>query len=262
MKIRFLIIIVFVILLVVSLMVVSNWEQIQEEIWYVTGEYNRDSDIPTITWDYPWMYMGVLVTFLIIGTIIIGSIIFGSIILLFRERKMKPRYKILIVGIIIISTIWFLQSPSFFGQPECLDLIIIRGDGYTSREGDCRNLNNLERIHQICCDESKYLPSIDGKVTDSLTILNAERDAKLDAGYKLYPGVGWVALTDQNIVEPIYREHPETGEKVLDLDAIIKMIESEPTDPVPIPEPRQLHLGYFSCSSDTTYKDGVCFVNP
>ena len=61
------------------------------------------------------------------------------------------------------------------------------------------------------------------KVTDSLSIPNTERDIKLAAGYKLYPGVGWVSPEDQlRQVEPIYRENPSTGENVLDLDAMIE----------------------------------------
>lgn len=59
------------------------------------------------------------------------------------------------------------------------------------------------------------------KVTDSLLIPNETRDAKLAAGYKLYPGVGWVSPAEQNTMEPIYRVHPVTGEKVLDLDAML-----------------------------------------
>ncbi len=47
----------------------------------------------------------------------------------------------------------------------------------------------------------------------------AERQAKLDDGYKLYPGVGWVKNDNTN---PIYTTHPETGEKIMDLDAMIK----------------------------------------
>jgi len=58
-------------------------------------------------------------------------------------------------------------------------------------------------------------------ITDSLTIPNAERDLKLDAGYKLYPGIGWVAPADQNTMEAIYTDNPETGERILDLDAMI-----------------------------------------
>ncbi len=60
------------------------------------------------------------------------------------------------------------------------------------------------------------------KVTDSLTIPNETRDLKLAAGYKLYPGVGWISPAEQKTVEPIYRDHPETGDKVLDIDAMIK----------------------------------------
>ena len=61
------------------------------------------------------------------------------------------------------------------------------------------------------------------KVTGSLAIPNAERDIKLAARYKLYPGVGWVSPEDQfRQIEPIYKENPSTGNNVLDLDAMIK----------------------------------------
>jgi hypothetical protein len=61
------------------------------------------------------------------------------------------------------------------------------------------------------------------KVTDSLTIPNEERDLKLAAGYKLYPGVGWVAPEEQDIVQPIYVENPnKPGEMILNIDAMIE----------------------------------------
>lgn len=34
---------------------------------------------------------------------------------------MKIRYRILIIGIVIIATLWLLWSPSIFGQKECND---------------------------------------------------------------------------------------------------------------------------------------------
>lgn len=37
---------------------------------------------------------------------------------------MKNRYKILIIGIVIISVLLFLQAPSIMGQPECNGEII------------------------------------------------------------------------------------------------------------------------------------------
>ncbi len=67
------------------------------------------------------------------------------------------------------------------------------------------------------------------KVIDSLTIPNEERDLKLAAGYKLYPGVGWVKPSEIKQMEPIYRDHPETKEKVLDLDAMIEKAEKSET---------------------------------
>lgn len=56
---------------------------------------------------------------------------------------------------------------------------------------------------------------------------NMTREEKENAGYKLYPGVGWVAPEEQNQVDPIYRINPETGEQVLDLDAMIKQYEDD-----------------------------------
>lgn len=58
---------------------------------------------------------------------------------------------------------------------------------------------------------------------DSLKVPNAERDLKLATGYKLYPGVGWVKVDEQNIVAAIYRDNPENSEEqILDLDAMIE----------------------------------------
>jgi len=95
----------------------------------------------------------------------------------------------------------------------------------------------LQNVLDNCdCQESGQTPcklprlsyqndthSIDNLDCEWVTISNEERDVKLAAGYKLYPGVGWVAPSEQNTMEPIYRYHPETGEKVLDLDAILKI---------------------------------------
>jgi len=67
------------------------------------------------------------------------------------------------------------------------------------------------------------------KVTDSLTIPNAERDLKLANGYKLYPGLGWIDPTKVKEVEPVYRINPDTGDKVLDLDAMIEKSEKSKT---------------------------------
>ena len=52
---------------------------------------------------------------------------------------MKTRYKILIIGIIIISIILFLWSPSFFGQPECPSII--------NADGQCRSWSNWNWIY-------------------------------------------------------------------------------------------------------------------
>ncbi len=50
---------------------------------------------------------------------------------------------------------------------------------------------------------------------------NPERDAKLDAGYKLYPGVGWVPPDELENQQPLYRVNPDNpGELILDVDAM------------------------------------------
>ena len=58
-------------------------------------------------------------------------------------------------------------------------------------------------------------------VTDSLKISNTERDAKIAAGYKLYPGVGWAHPDDLGNQQPIYMDNPDNpGELSLDIDAM------------------------------------------
>jgi len=67
--------------------------------------------------------------------------------------------------------------------------------------------------------------SSESKVTDSLKIQNTERDAKLAAGYKLYPGVGLVNPYEQkNSTEPIYIDNTNNaGELILDIDTMIQV---------------------------------------
>ena len=60
------------------------------------------------------------------------------------------------------------------------------------------------------------------KITDSLTVPNAERDLKLAAGYKLYPSMGWVEPNKIEQIDPVYRMNHETGDMVLDLDAMLE----------------------------------------
>ncbi len=66
----------------VSLIVVSQRGAIQKEIWHVTGEYDDPDLVPSINYDYGLMYVDVLVTF---G--IIGSIIFGINFIIWKKRK-------------------------------------------------------------------------------------------------------------------------------------------------------------------------------
>lgn len=50
------------------------------------------------------------------------------------SRKMKTRYKIFIIGIVIITSLMFLQAPSILGQPVCND-------------GDCDVWTNWDLIY-------------------------------------------------------------------------------------------------------------------
>ncbi|WP_148680203.1 hypothetical protein [Nitrosopumilus maritimus] len=71
--------------------------------------------------------------------------------------------------------------------------------------------------------DTNYVVESESKITDSLTIPNAERDAKLAAGYKLYPGVGWVHSDDFGDQKPIYKTHPDNpSELILDIDAMLQ----------------------------------------
>ncbi len=72
------------------------------------------------------------------------------------------------------------------------------------------------------------------EVTDiSMPETREQREA---AGYKLFPGVGWVSPQDlPKEIQTVYRVNPETGERVLDLDAMIeKANESKTTNTVGI----------------------------
>ena len=60
----------------------------------------------------------------------------------------------------------------------------------------------------------------------SLKIPNAERDAKLAAGYKLYPDVGWIHPDDLGNQQPIYMDNPNnSGELILDIDSMQQVME-------------------------------------
>ena len=62
------------------------------------------------------------------------------------------------------------------------------------------------------------------EIPDSLKIPNEKRDAKLAAGYKLYPGVGWVHPDAQGNLQPIYKYNPDnSGELILDIDSMIQV---------------------------------------
>ncbi|MGY5148381.1 MAG: hypothetical protein ACW9W4_10325 [Candidatus Nitrosopumilus sp. bin_7KS] len=76
MKTIFLIMLVFTIMLIASLVTVSKMEPIQKEIWYMTGAYDRDPNvpnlIPSLDYDYGLMYVTVLEIFGITGLVIVG----------------------------------------------------------------------------------------------------------------------------------------------------------------------------------------------
>lgn len=86
MKTRFLIIIVFTAMLIASLVAVSKMEPIQKEIWYMTGVYDRDPNVPnlmpSLDYDYGLMYITVLEIF---G--VVGFVLFGIYFIVGRKRK-------------------------------------------------------------------------------------------------------------------------------------------------------------------------------
>jgi hypothetical protein len=70
---------------------------------------------------------------------------------------------------------------------------------------------------------NQYLPTIISKEFQVVSYINSERDTKLAAGYKLYPGVGWVHPDDLGNQKPIYKTHPNnSSELILDLDAMLQ----------------------------------------
>lgn len=75
---------------------------------------------------------------------------------------MKTRYKILIISIVIISIIWFLLSPSFFGQPECSSCELIEDDFMICPDDyDCALWNNWEWIYSsIFVGDDSYPPPV------------------------------------------------------------------------------------------------------
>ena len=66
------IIIAFTILLMVSLIVVSQMETIQQGIWIITWEYADPILTPSLDYDYGTLYVMVLEIFGIIGGAILG----------------------------------------------------------------------------------------------------------------------------------------------------------------------------------------------
>lgn len=77
---------VFTIMLIVSLMAVSEMETIQKEIWYATGKYDRDPSapnlMPSLDYDYGLLYATVLEIFGVSGIVIIGINL-----IIWRKRK-------------------------------------------------------------------------------------------------------------------------------------------------------------------------------
>ena len=67
-----LLIIIFLTTLIISLIIVSHMEYIQREIWIITGEYDRNSSIPSLDYDFGLIYATVLEIFGITAIIIFG----------------------------------------------------------------------------------------------------------------------------------------------------------------------------------------------
>ena len=63
-------------MLIASLVAVSKMEPIQKEIWYMTGVYDRDPNVPnlmpSLDYDYGLMYVTVLQVFGVAGLVIVG----------------------------------------------------------------------------------------------------------------------------------------------------------------------------------------------
>lgn len=85
--------------------------------------------------------------------------------------------------------------------------------------------NETHYIDTDTCLITEVTPHFESKLTDSLKIPNAQRDAKLAAGYKLYPGVGGVSPEEQkNAPEPTYIKNPNNpDELILDVDAMMQI---------------------------------------
>ena len=76
MKTRLLVMLVFTAMLIASLVAVSKMEPIQKEIWYMSGVYDRDPNVPnlmpSLDYDYGLMYVTVLQVFGVAGLVIVG----------------------------------------------------------------------------------------------------------------------------------------------------------------------------------------------
>ncbi len=94
------------------------------------------------------------------------------------------------------------------GNPSTVNFSFCGADGFDSKG----NLNTDNSTHLWNENECTWQ-----------IIENVERDSMLAAGYKLYPGVGWVSPDEQNTIVPIYTEHPDTGDKVQNLDAMLQV---------------------------------------
>ncbi len=134
---------------------------------------------------------------------------------------MKTRFLIIIgivVGSIGLGSFAYVLSV----QSQCESLL---GDTHYPRPLTLWNCVDYLRMIQ---------ENPEPDVTDSLKISNAERDAKLAAGYKLYPGVGWVHPDDLGNQQPIYKDNPDNpGELILVIDAMIAHENSSSDNNIP-----------------------------
>lgn len=117
--------------------------------------------------------------------------------------------------------------------PISLTIIIVASvigiilNEYPKDEEPCPPLCDYDQDelkHQL--DRQNSTISADPKIYPLPYDVDSEEMRK--AGYKLFPGVGWVHPNDTANVEPIYIEHPENpGEMILDLDAMIAVMEDD-----------------------------------
>ena len=138
---------------------------------------------------------------------------------------MKSRFFIIPVLIIIVSIFAVIVFDYFvYVEPSLIDHPLVKNCGPSEYHPTILIANSTHEFNFYTCTwHSKITPTSEPDVMDSLKISNAERDAKLAAGYKLYPGVGRTSPDEQkNAPTPIYIKNPNNpDEQILDIDAMI-----------------------------------------